>query len=209
MKKKTLILLLLVSIILVGCNNNSNNEVEKSNDYNDVRDNYVTNSKKSAFIDMASAYIDAVRMKVNEGRKLKIYSTDTLYMIPVGNNDLKSCVSVETGGKSPFNAEWKYAYVGVVYDGTGYSYYAVMEDESNHGIDILDQKALLNEGINKLYDSGNSNINFTNLLISKYNIFENDVHEMTTEEKSYYSSIINNSSISSIAYLAGGDNCKI
>ena len=205
MKKNILVLLLVFSTLLVGCNSKSNN-----NDYNETANNYMTNSKKSAFIDIASAYIDAVRTKVNEGMKLRIYSTDTLYMVPVGHDKSKSCVSVEYGGQSPFNDEWKYAYVGVTYDGEGYSYYAVMEDAANYGFDILDQITVIDDGVNKLYDSGNANKKIQNLLISKYNITENDVHEMTAEEKKYYSSIINNNpSVSNVVYLAGGKDCRV
>jgi hypothetical protein len=148
MKKNILVLLLVFSTLLVGCNSKSNN-----NDYNETANNYMTNSKKSAFIDIASAYIDAVRTKVNEGMKLRIYSTDTLYMVPVGHDKSKSCVSVEYGGQSPFNDEWKYAYVGVTYDGEGYSYYAFMEDKSGQGLPMIGQNKLADEGTDWLYSS--------------------------------------------------------
>ena len=114
---------------------------------------YIQNSRKSAYVDTASAYIDAVRTKVNEGKGLRLYSTNTLYMIPVGHDKAKSCVSVESGGQSPFNDEWKYAYVGVTYDGEGYSYYAFMEDKSGQGLPMIGQNKLADEGTDWLYSS--------------------------------------------------------
>ena len=57
---------------------------------------YIQNSRKSAYVDTAVAYVDAVRNKVNEASKIKFYATDTLYLIPVGHESGKSCVSVES-----------------------------------------------------------------------------------------------------------------
>ena len=124
---------------------------------------YIQNSRKSAYVDTASAYVDAVRNKTNEAAKIKLYATDTLYMIPVGHEKAKACVSVETGGQSPFSDEWAFAYVGVTYDGEGYNYYFIGEDGAAQGLPFMDQKTLTDDGTEKLYSevahNPNSGIN--------------------------------------------------
>ena len=114
---------------------------------------YIQNSRKSAYVDTASAYIDAVRAKVNEGKDFKFFSKDTLYMVPVGNDSASSCVSVESGGKSPFSDKWKYAYVGVIYTGTGYNYFYISEDGASQGIPFVSQEKLSKEGNDLIYSS--------------------------------------------------------
>ena len=113
---------------------------------------YIQNSRKSAFVDTASAYIDAVRAKVNEGEDLKLFATKTLYLIPVGNTSI-SCVSVESGGKSPFSDTWEYAYVGVVYNGKGYDYYFVGQDGAKQGIAFVSDDTLSKHGNDLIYSS--------------------------------------------------------
>ena len=114
---------------------------------------YIQNSRKSAYVDTASAYIDAVRTKVNEGKDLQFFSTETLYMVPVGSDAASSCVSVESGGKSPFSETWKYAYVGVIYTGTGYNYFYISEDGANQGIPFVTQEKLSEDGNDLIYSS--------------------------------------------------------
>ena len=114
---------------------------------------YIQNSRKSAYVDSASAYIDAVRTKVNEGKDLKFFATNTMYLVPVGHESGKTCVSTESGGKSPFSDSWNYAYVGVVYNGSGYSYYFIGEDGAKQGLGLIDQNALSKDGNDNLYSS--------------------------------------------------------
>ena len=118
---------------------------------------YIQNSRKSAYVDTAAAYVEAVRTKVNEGKDLRLFSTDTLYMIPVGDKAVSSgatmCVSVESGGQSPFSDKWDYAYVGVTYDGKGYSYYFIGEDGANQGLTFMPFKVLTDEGTGLIYSA--------------------------------------------------------
>lgn len=118
---------------------------------------YIQNSRKSAYVDTAAAYVEAVRTKVNEGKDLRLFSTSTLYLIPVGDKTKDasghSCVSVESGGQSPFSDTWNYAYVGVTYDGKGYNYFFVGEDGAGQGIAFLPFKALTDEGTGYIYSS--------------------------------------------------------
>ena len=106
----------------------------------------ITESRKSAFVDTADGYIKAVMIKVNEAGDLKFFDTNTLYLVPVGHEEGKSCSPLEAGGDSPFHDEWKYAYVGVTYSGRGYTYYFTAEDGSNRGINMIEQNALVRAG---------------------------------------------------------------
>ena len=114
---------------------------------------YIQNSRKSAYVDTSVGYMDAVMKEVNSAKKLKLYSTDTLYMIPVGHEKNKSCVTVESGGQSPFSDEWSYAYVGVTYDGKGYNYYFIGEDGAGQGIGMLKKKTLTDDGTDYIYSA--------------------------------------------------------
>lgn len=106
---------------------------------------YISNSRKSAFAQSASGYIDDTRNMVNQATKVKLFDVNTLYLIPVGHEDGKSCVAVEKGGKSPFSNTWDYAYVGVTYNGKNYNYYFIAKDGSNQGINFVSQKDLADE----------------------------------------------------------------
>ena len=114
---------------------------------------YIQNSRKSAYVDTAVAYTDAVMKEVNAGKNLRLYSTNTLYMIPVGHDGTQSCVTLESGGQSPFDDKWRYAYVGVTYDGKGYNYYFMGEDNAGQGISFIDKKTLTDDGTDYLYSS--------------------------------------------------------
>ena len=95
---------------------------------------YISSSRKSAYITTATRYIDGVRNKVNAA-EIPVYDIETTYYIP------GSCVSMEKGGKSPYGA-WREYYVVVTYDGTGYDYYWTSRDETNTGIYLTYQDLL-------------------------------------------------------------------
>ena len=107
---------------------------------------YISSSRKSAFIDTASSYISTVRNKVNAGEELKFYEPTAFYLVQVGHDKTKSCVSLEKGGASPFNDTWRYNYVGVTYDGNGYSYYYMAQDASGQGIELLAENTMARDG---------------------------------------------------------------
>ena len=111
--------------------------------------NYINNSRKSAYIDTALNYIKGAVNLVNEGKKVQFYDEDTLLMIPVGHGD-ESMVKLESGGQSPYNNKWYYAYVGVTYDNEhgSYSYFFTGADESGQGIG---KKASGSDGGNVAY----------------------------------------------------------
>ena len=114
---------------------------------------YIQNSRKSAYVDTAVGYMDAVMKEVNASKDLRFFSTNTLYLVSVGHDKDHSCVSVESGGQSPFSDDWKYAFVGVTYDGKGYSYYYISEDMAGQGISFIDKKELTDEGTDYIYSA--------------------------------------------------------
>ena len=109
---------------------------------------YISSSRKKAYIDTAKQYISTVMTKVNQADDLKFFDEDTLYLVKVGHE--KACVSLEKGGQSPFNDTWKYAYVGVTYNGSGYTYYYMSEDSSGQGIAFTEQSNLKDDDYDEL-----------------------------------------------------------
>ncbi len=87
---------------------------------------YISDSRKSAYVDTAKEIIGGARNIVNEG-KLGMYATDTTYYIPT------SCIKTENASKSPYG-DFTKAYVGVIYDGRGYKYYWISVDDAGQGV---------------------------------------------------------------------------
>ena len=197
MKKKTILLIILCLFIFVGC---GKTEEEKENE------SYVKATKKSVYIDVMSNYFKAVVNKVNEGRDLLFFSENTLYMVPVGNDAKKSCVQLEANAGSPFSDTWSYAYIGVVYNGRGYEYYAISEDAEGNGILFMNQKDLTETGSEKIYsDDNGQNKELSQYLKTQYKITSNDAHKITNLE----SEAFKEAGVSNIVYIAGGlDKCN-
>ena len=108
--------------------------------------NYISESRKQAYITIASGYISGARNKVNSG-DISAYEKDVTYYIP------GSCISLEKGGDSPYGKFIDY-YIVVTYDGNGYNYYWTSRDETNTGIYLtyeghLDTDSIMN-GVNKI-----------------------------------------------------------
>jgi prepilin-type N-terminal cleavage/methylation domain-containing protein len=87
---------------------------------------YISDSRKNAYIDTAKEIVGGARNVVNEGR-LGMYDTNTTYYIPA------DYIKTENASKSPYG-EFTEAYVGVVYDGTGYKYYWISTDNAGQGV---------------------------------------------------------------------------
>ena len=88
--------------------------------------NYISNSRKSAYVDTAKEIVSGTRNVVNSG-KLGMYDTNTTYYIPA------SYIKTENASKSPYG-EFVEAYVVVIYDGKGYSYYWISVDDAGQGV---------------------------------------------------------------------------
>ena len=87
---------------------------------------YISDSRKSAYVDTAKQIIGGARNLVNDG-KLEMYDTDITYYIE------SSCIKTENESKSPYG-EFTKAYVVVTYDGKGYDYYWTSVDDAGQGI---------------------------------------------------------------------------
>ena len=145
---------------------------------------YISSSRKNAYITTASRYIDGVRNKVNAA-EIPVYDIETTYYIP------GSCVSMEKGGKSPYG-DWREYYVVVTYDGTGYDYYWTSRDETNTGIYLTYQDLLDVDRIENNVTSISTSIGVGDrekILVLKNSCSINDAEEMLAtvniEEKGY------------------------
>ena len=96
----------------------------------------ISASRKSSYAKSTQEFINSVIKIVNNGQ-LDVFDTNTLYAIPVGNNDDYSCVQMESGGTSPYSPEYKYAYVFFTYDGNGYDYWVTAKDWTDQGIYLV------------------------------------------------------------------------
>ena len=89
---------------------------------------YISDSRKSAYVDTAKEIIGSARNLVNAGKQ-EMYDTDATYYI-----DIK-CVKTENAMKSPYGDFVDLgAYVVVTYDGKGYSYYWTSVDDAGQGV---------------------------------------------------------------------------
>ena len=88
--------------------------------------NYISGSKKSAYVDTAKDLIAGARNKVNEG-KLALYNTDVTYYMDT------RCIKTENASRSPYG-EFLKSYVVINYDGKKYDYYWTSIDDTNQGI---------------------------------------------------------------------------
>ena len=145
---------------------------------------YISSSRKSAYITTASRYIDGVRNKINAA-EIPVYDKETTYYIP------GSCVSMEKGGKSPYG-DWEEYYVVVTYDGTSYDYYWTSRDETNTGIYLTYQDLLDVDRIENNVTSISTNIGVGDrekIIVLKDSCDINDAEEMLAtvniEEKGY------------------------
>ena len=173
MKKfKLLFVLMLCMFVCVGCGETKSENKEENTSGGDSAE--VIRSKKNGYADLGQKFIYPVRNKVNEGRYYKFYSTETLYLIPVGNDTNSSCVKLETSANSPFSDKWAFAYVGVTYDGEGYNYYFVAEDSKGYGIPISSSNDLINYGGTLVYEEALTD-HTSNVLREVYNIHNKNV----------------------------------
>ena len=96
---------------------------------------YITQSRKKTLISSVDSYVTAVTTAVNDNEFGAMSKEDTMYYVPVSNEDNNSCISLEKGGTDPFG-NWKEAYVVVNYDSDKYSYdyYFTFYDDAGYGM---------------------------------------------------------------------------
>ena len=89
---------------------------------------YISDSRKSGYIESAKELIGSARNLVNSG-ELEMYDTDATYYIDV------NCIKTENAMRSPYGEFVKNgAYVVVTYDGKKYDYYFTSVDDAGLGI---------------------------------------------------------------------------
>ena len=100
---------------------------------------YITQSRKKTLISSIDSYVTAVTTAVNDNEFGAMSKEDTIYYVPVSNNESNSCVSLEKGGSDPFG-NWKEAYVVVSYDSDKYSYdyYFTFYDDAGYGMSLTE-----------------------------------------------------------------------
>ena len=96
---------------------------------------YITQSRRKTLISSVDSYVTAVTTAVNDNEFGAMSKEDTMYYVPVSNDEKNSCVSLEKGGTDPFG-NWKEAYVVVNYDADKYSYdyYFTFYDDAGYGM---------------------------------------------------------------------------
>ena len=87
---------------------------------------YISNSRKSSYIDTVKSIIGAARNFTNDGKQ-EMFDEEVTYYVPV------SCLKSENGTKTPYG-EFSVAYVLVTYTGDGFDYYFTGTDTSKTGI---------------------------------------------------------------------------
>jgi len=95
---------------------------------------YISSSRKSAYITTAGQFISGARTKINAA-EIPMYDVEATYYVPT------SCIHLEKGGSSPFG-EIEEGYIVVTYDGHGYDYYFTVRDSSKQGILLTDDELL-------------------------------------------------------------------
>ena len=100
---------------------------------------YISDSRKSAYINTAREIIGGARTFVNKG-DIPMYDDDTTYYIN------SACISTENASRSPYG-EFTKAYIVVTYDGSGYNYYWTSVDETGHGIKKITDADKLNNDL--------------------------------------------------------------
>ncbi len=129
---KKLLLIFIGIIFLVGCDapgtSNPNNFDRGS-----------VKVKAVEYSDIALTYINTVKNHVKNGA-IAIFGDDSIYMIPVGDENTFACSGIED--VAPFGFAHKYAYVGVVKQGKVFTYYFVSRDEDGNGYNLNSEKII-------------------------------------------------------------------
>ena len=101
-------------------------------------------SKMTDYVQTASSYIKNAKLNYSDSSLSKVTDDTLLILMPVGNDNTYTCVTLEAGGTSPFSSTYKFAYVGLKYN-TGYhmfDYYFVGVDGEGNVIKFVSEKDL-------------------------------------------------------------------
>ncbi len=161
----------------------------------------VDKTRNTQYINTASSYVRSTTNLVAFGTFKKLEG-NTLYLVPVGVDSAKSCILLESGGRSPFSDSYKTAYVGFVISNGEYTYYFVAIDNANTGIKFIDAQSL---------DGKNTNIvtkNLGNYASELQKVYSNGYSRETSVDGKKYLKEPDNDIIE-MARKANVDNIKI
>ena len=98
---------------------------------------YITQSRVKTLVSTIDSYVTAATTAVNDNEFGAMSNPNVMYYIPVSNEEIDSCISLEKGGTNPFG-NWKEAYVVVNYDTVNYSYdyYFTFYDDAGYGMKL-------------------------------------------------------------------------
>jgi hypothetical protein len=113
----------------------------------DALDNFADTAKKSEFVNASLSYMNSAITKIKDSGLDNLKNDTLIIFIPVGNDQDKSCVMLDSGGTSPFDDNWKMAYVAAVYnsDNDAYDYYFTGIDGANYGIKLSGEEKIKKE----------------------------------------------------------------
>ncbi len=165
-------------LIINKTTSNNENEKEKEDDVPPITDN-TPDPKKNELVNAALVSILEIRNEVNRSEKPMSYEEGVFYLIKINHVKENACVWIERDGQSPFNDTWNYNYVGITYDGDGYSYYYMGQDASGYGVDLVSEieltrltsgnlvttELLMTEELKTLYNKPNTTVYVTGMPI--------------------------------------------
>ena len=107
----------------------------------------IDNTRAKNYAETANTYIKAAK---NKFAKANAGDPELMYFLPVGSEDESSCFLLESGGQSPFNSTYKYAYVGLIFnqDNLSYDVYVSLKDGDDNVIEFAGESELNNNPLN-------------------------------------------------------------
>ena len=161
---------------------------------------YISESRKSAYVNTAKEIIGGARNLVNGG-KLEMYNTDTTYYI-----DYK-CIKTENSLKSPYG-EFIKAYVAVTYTGNNYEYFWISVDETGQGVrNITKESELIEDVIVPNIDEDEIEANIALENTSTITLIDANCNKKDEEQPVHYSSSTGETSFTLTYDNQGGTGC--
>jgi len=141
----------------------------------------IDKDRQSAYVDVAQQYAKGAMNKMTVLGLDKITDDSLLIFMPVGH-DGNTCVQMESGGKSPYNATWKMAYVAAKYNSetSSFDYYFGGYDGSDTGIRFTNVKELKDESVEKNLSGYTQTLQ--DLYSGSLNLKKTDVSELEDDD---------------------------
>lgn len=184
-----IIIVLLLWIFVFGGSGNSNSN---NSNTNNSGGSAVEQAKDYLSIYMLNNAYQEARTYINMGDAYRLYSTDTLLLIPAGQSGY-GCLE-ESGVDG---SKVKYAYIGITFSGDGYQYYILAVDNSGKGFNMLPASDLKSATPGK--------IEAIDVLTKYYQEKGNAYHILSEEEGNMNSLFKANSNIKQVVIVPQAD----